>query len=157
MAPRLGAVDIAIRSGSTADAAFIEALAREAFAEYSPASARSTRAMSEAPHARTFVAVRDGTPIGFAVLEVRRDGLAHLDAIAVEAGWRGRGVGRRLLRHAEADAAARGATRLGLMTAQANLAALDLFLKEGWRVVRTLPRYYPRGQHALALEKPVRA
>ncbi len=149
----LAALDIAIRSRSASDAAFIEALGREAFAEYSLRSAGQTLAMSEAPAACTFVATRGRTPVGFAVLGVGRDGVAHLDAIAVGASWRGHGVGRRLLQHAESEARARGAGRMSLVTAQANLAALDLFLKEGFCVVTRLPRYYARGQDACRLEK----
>lgn len=146
-------LDLGIRTRKGSDKAFIAALAREAFGEFSPGSARHTVAMSEEPHARTLVAVQGRERLGFAVVRVGRDRIARLDAIAVDAGWRGRGVGRQLLCHVEVHARERGAVRLELATAEANLAALDLFLKEGYRIERTLRRYYPRGQDAHLLAK----
>jgi ribosomal protein S18 acetylase RimI-like enzyme len=66
---------------------------------------------------------------------------------------RGRGVGRALLDAAERAAADAGARALELVTAEANLAALELFLKSDYRIVRTLPSFYPRGQTAHVLRK----
>lgn len=146
-------MDLSIRSRLSSDIEFIAALAREAFAEYSPGSARHTVSMSDEPRARTWLVVSGSERLGFAVTRTGSDGVARLDAIAVVPRSRGRGVGRILLRHVEAQARAQGAGSIELATAEANLAALDLFLKEGFRIVRTLRRYYPRGQDAHILEK----
>jgi ribosomal protein S18 acetylase RimI-like enzyme len=91
----------------------------------------------------TLVAVRSAAPIGFAVMEpgdaVRS---AELVAIAVLRTQRGRGLGWQLLRAVERAAAARGAPELRARTADFNLAALDLFLRSGYRIVARHPRYY---------------
>jgi len=134
------------------DTAFVERLSGEVFAEYTPRAAPRTAAMTQADGARTLVATIDGLPVGFAVLRASGD-VAHLDAIAVEEPHRGRGLGRRLLSAVEAQAERCGAKLLRLVTADANLAALELFFKAGYFIERRLQRYYPRGQDALGLVK----
>lgn len=86
------------------------------------------------------------------VLERQTDTWSVL-AIAVEAAARARGIGGRLMAVAETYAGARGARRLSLQTADANLAALDLFLRRGFRIVRRIRGFYARGQDACLLAK----
>lgn len=78
---------------------------------------------------------------------------ASIDAIAVVAAERGRGVGRSLMLAAERDAHARGVRSLSLVTAHANLAALDLFLRCGFAITRRVALRYARGQDACRLVK----
>lgn len=146
-------LELDIRTRQRSDVAFIAALASEAFAEYSPGSARHTVSMSDEPGAHTWLAVRGSERLGFAVMRSGSERSVRLDAIAVEPASRGLGIGRRLLWHVEVEARSLAAARIELATAEANLAALDLFLKEGFRIVRTMRRYYPRGQDAHILEK----
>ena len=80
------------------------------------------------------------------MLEFRR-GDAALQAIAVELRERGRGIGGRLM-HASARGTKQGAATLRLCTAQANVEALALFIKHGFRIERRMPRFYPNGQDA---------
>lgn len=139
-----------IRPGAARDLAFIERLSEAVFVEYTP-DARA-RAAPMARAGTLLVAELGARPVGFAVIR-RQGGTAHLDAIAVELAARGRGIGRALLAEAEAVSRRAGATRLELVTAEANLAALDLFLKHGFTVRRTVARFYPRGQTAHVLHK----
>jgi ribosomal protein S18 acetylase RimI-like enzyme len=145
-----GTVDV--RMARDSDAAFVERLSGEVFSEYTPGAAPRTAAMTQADGARTLVATVDRRPAGFAVIRASGD-VAHLDAIAVQEVQRGRGLGRRLLSAAEAEAERRGAKLVRLVTADANLAALELFFKTGYFIERRLRRYYPRGQDALRLVK----
>jgi GNAT superfamily N-acetyltransferase len=48
----------------------------------------------------------------------------------------GRGFGRAALHYAEDELRRRGVTRLKLFTANPNVGAIALYLREGWRVVR---------------------
>ena len=48
-----------------------------------------------------------------------------------------------------------GAQSIELVTADANVAGLDLFLRGGFERVRRLKKYYPRGQDAQRLRKRV--
>jgi ribosomal protein S18 acetylase RimI-like enzyme len=66
----------------------------------------------------------------------------ELVAIAVVERERGRGVGSALLKAAEIRARAGGTPGITLHTAEANVAALELFTKRGFRVRRRLRRYY---------------
>jgi ribosomal protein S18 acetylase RimI-like enzyme len=108
--------------------------------------------MTLEPRAVTVVAELGARPVGFAVVTASEE-RAHLDAIAVSARTRGRGVGRALLEHAEALAHSAGARTMVLVTADSNLAALDLFLRSGFEISARLPRFYARGQNALRLTK----
>lgn len=138
------------------DAAFVRELGARAFSEYSP---RAGTGMPNAADRGSAVIVAElgEVAVGFAVVTFEnagpRRGVASLDAIAVVEAERGRGVGRALLRGAERVARTRGAAELRLVTAQANVAALDLFLRAGFDTERRLARYYPRGQDAISMRK----
>lgn len=134
------ATAVRIRALRGADAEFVSALASSAFSEFSPEPGRSTLWMAE--QFVTLLAERDGAPLGFVVVRVERDRLAELVAIAVLEVERGRGVGSALLKAAEIRARAGGAFGVTLHTADANVAALELFTKRGYRVRRRLRRYY---------------
>lgn len=129
-----------IRVLEGADAAFVKELGELAFGEFSRDAGRSTLWMAE--HHPTWIALRGDERIGFAILRVVTRGFAELLAIAVGERERGRGVGRALLERAESAARVRGAAGISLHTADANVAAVDLFTKCGFRVVRRLSRYY---------------
>ena len=108
------------------------------------------------PGVVALVAVDANRPVGFAMLTSHATPsppVASLDAIAVEEKERGRGVGTALLAGAERAAKKRRALELRLVTAEANVAALDLFLRSGFSIVERLERYYPRGQNAVAMRK----
>jgi ribosomal protein S18 acetylase RimI-like enzyme len=155
---------ISVRHYEPADAAFIAALAKQAFDEYTPDAVPHTLDMVR--HFTTLLALQ-ARPSGFhldppAADAPRRvgfvsigaeEGVAHLHAIAVSDRERGRGIGRRLMAAFERVARARGARRLELCTADCNLAALDLFYRCGFRLWRRRPRFYARGQNACVLIK----
>lgn len=109
------------------------------------------------PGVVAIVAVVTQHPVGFAMLTIHEQGqrrrIASLDAIAVVAAQRGKGVGKALLSGAEREARKRHAAELRLVTAEANVAALDLFLRGGFEIAERLARYYPRGQNAVAMRK----
>jgi ribosomal protein S18 acetylase RimI-like enzyme len=146
-----------LRAYRDSDGAFVEALARQAFGEYSSrAGAPSVRAAT-LPGVIAIVAVATRSPVGFAMLTIHEQGtsrrIASLDAIAVVASQRGKGIGKALLSGAEREARKRRAVELRLVTAEANVAALDLFLRSGFEIAERLERYYPRGQNAVAMRK----
>lgn len=135
------------------DVSFVEHLAQHAFGEYSMRAGTSTLSMARARSALSYIACKDEEPAGFAVLELQAPGNVHLAAIAVQEAHRGMGVGRKLLSHVEREAASRRGVWLRLWTSQANLAALDLFFKAGFKIEQRLARYYSRGQDAVLMVK----
>lgn len=66
----------------------------------------------------------------------------HINTMAVANEHRRRGLGRRLMRHVMADAAARGARRATLEVRRSNLAACRLYEALGFRVTAVRSGYY---------------
>jgi ribosomal-protein-alanine N-acetyltransferase len=141
---------VSIRASKPSDAPFIRELGRAAFGEYSGRAEHGTVQMaSEAP---TLIAVQNGERVGFAIVQILEP-TAHLAAIAVVETARGTGVGAALLHASEKLARDRGSRSLSLTTADSNLAALDLFLKHGFRRTLNQGGQYARGQKTVALAK----
>jgi ribosomal-protein-alanine N-acetyltransferase len=143
--------EVGIRRFAPADERFVVALASEAFAPFARQSDVTTQRMLLEPSSTTLVATRERKPVGFVVVEQHGRGRASIQAIAVTATERAGGVGQRLLAAAIRLARDGGARELHLCTAQANVEALALFLKAGFRIIERLPRFYPRGQDACSL------
>jgi ribosomal protein S18 acetylase RimI-like enzyme len=131
---------VRVRRLGASDEAFVAELSRHAFAEFSRDPAATTLAM--AGRHGGLLAERAGVPIGFAIVELRSGSASELLAIAVVEHERGRGVGRLLLDAVERAARRTGSTAITLHTAEANLAALELFDKRGYELERRLPRHY---------------
>lgn len=144
-----------LRDYRASDRGFIEALSKIAFVEYTPWAGRRTAQMAERASSATFVAELAGSPAGFAIVDFATPESPTLDAIATLVAQRGVGIGRALLERVEVEVRRRGARRLRLVTAEANVAALDLFLKRGFRIVEHKHAFYPRRQNAVVLEKAV--
>ncbi|HMJ11140.1 MAG TPA: GNAT family N-acetyltransferase [Polyangiaceae bacterium] len=141
-----------IRKREYEDDDFILRLSASAFSDYSRRSGPNTLGFVRAESAHTFIAWRGSERIGFASIDCH-GAQASLQAIAVIQSEKGRGVGACLLAAAETAARAQAARQLSLCTGEANVEALQLFLRSGFRIVRRLPSYYARGQNACALSK----
>jgi ribosomal protein S18 acetylase RimI-like enzyme len=142
-----------LRRRISADDLYIARIAERAFAEYSRRPGDSTVSMARS--GSTWVACREERLLGFAVVRGEGAGVAELCAIAVDELARGQGVGRALLTQVERALSAEGIRELSLHTAQANLSAMELFLKHGFRVERRLPRFYRGVFEACAMRKRV--
>jgi ribosomal protein S18 acetylase RimI-like enzyme len=145
-----------IRRANAADERFAVRLAEQAFAEFDPHAARTTASLLRELGAETLVALLAGEPAGFIVLGATGASVAHVNAIAVDRDQRGKGVGQRLMQEAERSARERGASRLSLQTAQANVAALSLFLRCGFSITQRNASGYSRPQPTCRLEKVLR-
>jgi ribosomal-protein-alanine N-acetyltransferase len=146
--------DIEIRPARASDIELIARLSVEAFGEYSRDPGPHAHQLCAAPGATTLSARIGGKLAAFAVVTTY-GGNASLDAIAVVPEHRGTGMGRVMLDAAERVAYRSGARVLALVTADSNLAALDLFLGAGYRITSRHPRFYPRGQDAVKMKKPL--
>ena len=104
------------------------------------------RALIASPRATVRVAELDGRVVGYHVVRrrwFRRT--AWLYSIAVDAGARRRGIGRRLLADAEAGARRAGARGMTLEVRADNAAAAALYARAGYRPVKRLRAYYDDG------------
>jgi len=141
------------------DADFVSSLARASFLAYGSYD-RYLRDWFRDEAVSTFVAELDGRTAGFFMLTSYRDPdhpekpIADLVAIAVDAPWQSRGVGKRLLDRAielarESDPPAR---ELWLVVADSNARAQRFFSRRGFRR-REGVGVYPAGQRALRMVK----
>jgi ribosomal-protein-alanine N-acetyltransferase len=155
---------IAIRRGREADVPWLRRLSGEAFAPFGRYD-DLIPAWAAAAGTALIVAEADGDPIGFALVGFFREqgasGRAYADllAIAVEEEWRGRGMGRTLLREAVAAAESRARftplRELRLSVAQDNAAARRLFESEGFSLLEDGHGTYDGGQAALRMSRPL--
>lgn len=145
-----------MRSYTPDDAPFVGQLSDRSFAEYGARPSRYTLSVIQRPTTHTWLAVEADAPLGMIVLELAGKTAAVL-ALAVSERQRGRGVGGVLMQAAERHARAQGVRLLTLFTADSNLAALDLFLRRGFRIVRRKPGFYSRRQDACEMTKELTA
>lgn len=123
-----------------------------------PWSAFTFRSLFRRSNTVLLVAEEDKSITGYAALWLAVDE-AELGNLAVRPGWRGRGIGRTLLRHVLEAAAARGARAVFLEVRESNAVARRLYEASGFRVVGSRPDYYasPREDALvmrLSLERP---
>lgn len=121
-------------------------------------SKRSLRHILTQANACTVLAEAGTALAGYvSVLFRRGTRAARLYSIAVDPGWRGAAVGRKLLAQAEAEARRRGCERMRCELRVSNLASRALFTGAGYRVGGPLPGYYRNlagsSEDGLRLEK----
>jgi ribosomal-protein-alanine N-acetyltransferase len=123
----------------------VQAIDRLSFSLPWPESAFSYE-LTKSDHSHSYVVEEDpgaGTPqvVAMAVVWVIVDE-AHIATIAVHPDWRGRGLGKLLLRQILADAQDSGLKTVLLEVRSGNQAAQGLYHQFGFRVVGRRPRYY---------------
>jgi len=101
------------------------------------------------------VAEMEGEVIGYVV--VRRESVrrarAELPTFAVRDDMRGRGIGSTLLGHALEYLEQSGVRRVVLQVSVENHAAQRLYERFGFKIERTLPGYYGRGEDAYLMSR----
>ena len=97
-------------------------------------------------------AEEEGSVVGYGFCMVAGEE-ADLADLAVESGFRRRGIAAALLRQLEEGARSAGAKRMFLEVRVSNAAAMRLYLKAGYVGRYARPRYYGDGEDALVMEK----
>jgi ribosomal protein S18 acetylase RimI-like enzyme len=97
-----------IRGARAEDAGRIGEIARAAYRKYAPRIGRAPAPMTadfaaEIAAGRVVVIEADGTVAGYMIAWPQADAY-FIDNIAVDPGWQGRGLGRRLMDHGEREA-----------------------------------------------------
>ena len=146
---------VAIRTGGAADRAFVERLGKRTVMDSVPVARKPDPsdvlhsfdrllAIVDRQSHVSFIAERDGVPIGFLLLlddlpdEVTSEPQAFIAYMAVERGERGQGVGSMLLRAAEDAARQKGLPYVTLMVTEDNGAARALYDGAGFTTERRL-------------------
>lgn len=131
---------VELRRGTTADAAAIRALTRAAYAKWVPLIGREPKPMTadyEAAvrHHRFDLLSVDGALA--ALLEtIREPDHLLIENVAVLPAYQGKGLGRRLLVHAELLAAELGYSEIRLYTNQRFAENVELYRRLGYRIDR---------------------
>lgn len=94
-----------------------------------------------------------GAVVAFVAAHRQKEGKGHIVTLDVLPGYRGRGVGWRLMRLCEKRLAAAGIGTLRLETSVNNRAAQALYRSLGYTFLKRVPRYYPNGEDGWILEK----
>jgi ribosomal protein S18 acetylase RimI-like enzyme len=155
---------VVLRPGRRQDRPFIQSLAAQAFAafgDYGPLLVE----WFATPGVEATIAEENGVPVGLTLLAFLADPEApgswvqDVLAIAVAEDCRGRGIGRRLLAAAlerASEAARRWPVRaVRLSVAEDNAPARALFTSAGFQYAGREDSFYPRGQRALHMRRPL--
>ncbi len=98
-----------------------------------------------------FVATHAGRAVGYVMGELQSRS-AEVVSLAVEPGYRGVGLGKRLLRRLLRCLQEAGATTVVLMVRDDNPVAANLYRGAGFQVLRRVPAYYTDGHAALRMK-----
>ena len=132
-----------LRRAAAADADPIRDLVAAAYSGYATLIGRTPMPML----ADYAIAVRehevwvldaDSEVVGVLELIQKPDQL-WIENVAVSPAWQGRGLGRRLLRHADDEARRRGVGRLGLLTNERYLDNIAMYERYGYRETHRRP------------------
>ena len=133
-----------MRRALAADAAAVRRLVHRSYAHYEPLLGRTPMPMlteydaAIADHEVWVLEAADGTCA--AVLElIDRPGHLWIDNVAVDPDWQGRGLGRRLLAFADAEARRRDLPELGLLTNERYTANIAMYERYGYRETHREP------------------
>ena len=133
-----------LRLATPGDASAITALVAAAYGPYEPLIGRTPMPMlvdyaeAIAHHPVWVLDAGDGTLAGVIELIEREDHL-WVDNVAIDPAWQGRGLGRRLLRHAEAEARRLGLDSMGLLTNERYLSNIAMYERYGYRETHREP------------------
>jgi ribosomal protein S18 acetylase RimI-like enzyme len=146
---------VTIREGTNADRGFVEDLGKRTLIDSVAHFRYAPQPMLDAsyeglldfvyrePHV-IFIAERDGSPVGFALMllampdEVTRMPQGFIAYMAVEPSARRAGIGSRLLSAAEDEARRQGLPYMGLMVTEDNAAARAAYERAGYLTERRL-------------------
>jgi GNAT superfamily N-acetyltransferase len=133
-------VTLELRQATPADAAAIRALTRQAYAKWVPLIGREPKPMTAdyekavAKH-RFDLLYLDGR-LAALIETIREADHLLVENVAVSPAFQGRGLGRKLMAHAEALARASGVAEIRLYTNQRFAENIELYRRLGYRVDR---------------------
>ncbi len=152
-------IPVKIRPARSSDSRYIVQLSERVFRIYGPYE-RIISSWLESGMTVTLVALMNRKPAGFVMIshlppETHPQQVSELLAIAVAPKKQGMGIGKMLLKEVEIKAAQVGIKELFLHTAEENLAAQNLFAKNGYVSWGINEGFYPAGQNALIMSKEI--
>ena len=147
-----------LRRATDADAGAITELVIAAYRHYEPLIGRTPLPMlvhyaDAVREHEIWVLELDGGLVGILELQPRADQM-WVENVAVAPRWQGRGFGRLLLRHAEAEAARHGLHEIGLLTNERYLDNIAMYTRHGYLETHRVPH---QGTDLVFFRKQLRA
>ncbi len=142
------AKEIVIRRMKPEDLEAVYAIETGSFS--TPWSRKSFEQELDKEYSYAFVALSEGRIVGYLIQWQIVDEI-HIANVAVDAGWRRRGVGMKLLR--EGLAACPSCPWIGLEVRESNHAARSLYSKLGFQEVGVRRRYYDGKEDAILMAR----
>jgi len=108
------------------------------------------------PNFVNLIAISDGKPAGFIIGSVEHsvgENVGHIYSIDVKHECRRKGIGSSLLSAMESILAEKGVEKCYLEVRFDNVAAINLYLKHGYKTLETIKDYYGFGVNGIRLEK----
>jgi ribosomal-protein-alanine N-acetyltransferase len=102
-----------------------------------------------------FVATLMDSVIGFVGGAIRR-GHGHISGLAVDKGYRMKGIGRRLLKTLDHEFLASGFDKVTLEVRKSNWDVIRFYKKLGYKQAYLIKGYYADGEDAIVYEKKIR-
>ena len=100
------------------------------------------------PRMQYFVAELDGKVVGYiAIMSLSREE-AKIISFAVRKKFRGKGIGKKLLKAAIERCKERGKKKILLEVRVSNFVAQNLYKKMGFKIIDIIPNYYTNGEDA---------
>jgi ribosomal-protein-alanine N-acetyltransferase len=141
--------DFVFRTMEEKDLPEVEKIENETFKEPWPYEALEFE-LKENPFCHSFSLENSGKIAGYAFLHIH-DCYSHLVNIAIEKKFRGRGVGEHFLKQIIKRAKMNGALSMVLEVREGNVAAVNLYLKLGFKIEKKQKKYYHDGEDALIM------
>ncbi len=146
-------VHAVVRPARHGDLPAVHALEHASFTVYR-LNRRQLHYLHRSPTAIFFVAAISGRIVGHVITLIRRHGRTRsgrIYSLAVDAHFRGTGIGTTLVRQAMASLRHRNVPRVSLEVEQSNDAAIRLYKALGFRFAKVLPNYYGHGRHGVRM------
>jgi ribosomal-protein-alanine acetyltransferase len=146
---------VPVRQGVPSDLDALVAIETQCF-DSDQLSRRSLRYFLHVPNAVVLVAQIGGEVAGYALVAFRKgSAIARLYSIAIAPDFRGRNLGRLLLKAGERAARQRGAVIMRLEVRSRNRRAIALYESHGYCRCGRIEDYYEDGAAAFCYEKPL--
>jgi GNAT superfamily N-acetyltransferase len=153
---RMASESLELRRAVAADAAAIRELTREAYAKWVPVIGREPKPMAadyaEALRKNRFDLLFAEGKLTALIETIAQEDCLLIENVAVSPLWQGRGIGRKLMAHAERLAASLGYGEIRLYTNRLFAENLRLYLELGYRVDSEEPF---KGGWRVNMSKPV--
>ncbi len=142
---------VEIRRCTINDVELIEKLERESFRPDEQYTLDFIKWLLRWCHPYSFLAYANGEPVGYVISCRESPDVGHVISIGVKPGFRGRGIGKELLKASLCSLINAGVRHVYLEVRVSNEVAIRLYKRLGFKIQNVLPCYYANGEDAYVM------